>query len=230
MPPPPFRPLFLLLLALCLPAFAIAHTNPARFQSALEAMRTADAENPPPAGAVFLLGSSILAQWTEAPDHLAPLPVSNRAVGGSLTEDMVAGFDTFIGPHTPAVVVYYCGSNDLKRGVPVETAFAHFVAFDQRLRAERPETILVYISSMKSPDRRDWWERVDHYNTLVRDHLATYPNRHYFNFHPAVHDSAGEPLTELFQPDELHLLPPAYERIGEILRPFLSGLLETQMP
>jgi len=179
---------------------------------------------------VVLVGSSILAQWIEADTHLAPLPVANRAVGGTLTGDQLERFDATFEPVIPAIVVYYCGSNDLKAGHDPDAVFANFAAFDARLRAAFPATPLVFVSSMKSPDRRAWWDRVDRYNTLVRSHLAAGPDRHYFDLHPAVHDAAGEAMVELFQPDQIHLLPGAYIRIGGLLRPYLVNLLHPAVP
>lgn len=179
----------------------------------------------PPPLSVVLVGSSILAQWTDVASHLAPLPVTNRAVSGTFTADQLTRFDLTFKSVTPAAVLYYCGSNDLKAGLDPHLIFANFAAFDLHLRSTFPSLPLIFLASLRTPDRRPWWPRVEHYNTLVHHHLLPYPDRHYFDLQPALHDASGETLPNLFQPDQLHLLHSAYVRFGHLLHPFLHPLL-----
>ena len=67
-----------------------------------------------PPGGVLLVGSSIFKRWTNAVSDLAPFPVTNRAFGGSQTSHQLMFFDQVVSPCRPRLIVWYCGSNDIK--------------------------------------------------------------------------------------------------------------------
>ena len=58
-------------------------------------------------GGILFVGSSIFRQWTTVADQMAPLPVLNRAFGGSRTGDQLARFDQLVPRYAPRIVVYY---------------------------------------------------------------------------------------------------------------------------
>jgi len=174
---------------------------------------------------VVFVGSSILAQWTCLAAHLAPLPVDNRAASGTLTQDQLDRFDSLIDPGAPALVVYYCGSNDLKAGCDPEAIAARCFAFSDRLRTRHPAVPLVLLASLCSPDRRATWARVDRYNHLMAVHCARAADRHFVDLNPALLNAAGEPMPGFFQDDQLHLQPAGYSALARHLRPHLIGLL-----
>jgi lysophospholipase L1-like esterase len=155
---------------------------------------------------------------------MSPLPVLNRAFGGSRTPDLLARFDQLVPRYAPKVIVYYCGSNDLKTTTPEtpEQIFGHFREFSERVRATSPATRLIYVSSTRSPDRVERWEQVDHYNALVRAYCATTPGRSFVDINPALVDRDGHPRLELYKDDKLHFHPPAYEAFAKIVRPVLE--------
>lgn len=173
---------------------------------------------------IVFVGSSILAQWTELAAHLEPLPVANRAVGGTLTQDQLDRFDTLWDDPAPSLVVYYCGSNDLKAGHDPTAVAARCLAFSDQLHIRFPEVNLVLLASLRTPDRRAYWDRVDRYNALVASHVSRLADRHIFDLNPALLDAAGEPIPDFFQEDQLHLRPAAYTALARILRPQLIAL------
>ena len=92
-----------------------------------------DNENPPPKHGVLFVGSSIFREWREVRDFradCAPIePALNRAFGGSITEDQLHVAEQIVFPHDPAVLVYYCGSNDLNLGVHPAQIRDNFLRF-----------------------------------------------------------------------------------------------------
>jgi hypothetical protein len=64
----------------------------AQYESAFQAFAAADAKVSPAPGGILFVGSSIFAQWKNVTEQMAPLPVLNRAVGGTRTADQVARF------------------------------------------------------------------------------------------------------------------------------------------
>lgn len=199
--------------------------NPARqerMNAKFQTMIDQDDTKPPQAGAIFFVGSSIFAQWASLPASLGNIPVHNRAVGGSTTADQKAWQEGVVLRHKPTVVVYYCGSNDLKRGVSAEEAYQNFLAFGKRLGELLPDTCLIVAASIKSPDRREIWDRVEDFNKRLAAWCAEAPNARFVDINPAFFDAGGEPVEALFQPDRLHLLPTAYEAMGALLLPVVE--------
>ena len=77
-----------------------------------EVAKLAAAPAPAPGG-ILMVGSSIFRKWTNCVSDLAPLPVRNRAFGGSQTKDQLYFFDQIVPSSRAALVVWYCGSNDV---------------------------------------------------------------------------------------------------------------------
>ena len=90
-----------------------------QYEPSFKAFAEQDAAKPFAKGGILFVGSSIFRQWTTVADQMAPLPVLNRAFGGSRTGDQLARFDQLVPRYAPRIVVYYCGSNDLKRRRPM---------------------------------------------------------------------------------------------------------------
>jgi lysophospholipase L1-like esterase len=196
-----------------------------RFEPEFKAFAEADRARPPRPGGILFVGSSIFRQWENVAEQLAPLPVLNRAFGGSRTPDLLARFDQLVPPYAPRIVVYYCGSNDLKAGaVPEDPAaiFARFREFSERVRARFPATRLIFAAATRSPDRVARWEQVDHYNALARAYCAATPGRVFVDLNPALVDADGHPRLELYKTDKLHFHPPAYDAFARIIRPVLE--------
>lgn len=196
-----------------------------RFEPEFKAFAAADLAEPPARGKILFVGSSIFRKWTNVAEQMAPLPVLNRAFGGSRTDDQLARFDQTVPVYAPKVIVYYCGSNDLKAGATAEdpaAIFARFREFSERARALRPATRIVFVSSTRSPDRVGRWEQVDHYNALVRAYCAATPGHTFIDVNPALVDDEGRPRLELYVEDKLHFQPPAYDGFARIIKPVLA--------
>ena len=193
-----------------------------RFEQEIRALGESDQAKPPQRGGIVFVGSSIFRLWTNVTEHLAPLPVVNRAFGGSRTGDQLDRFEQVVTPCAPKVVVYYCGSNDLKAEEQPEAIFDRFKAFSERLRREFPEARLIFVSATRSPDRIARWDRVERYNALVRGYCAGAPHHTFVDINPVLINQAGQPRRELYLKDELHFHPPAYDEFASVLKPALT--------
>ena len=198
----------------------------AQYEPSFKTFAELDAARAFPAGGILFVGSSIFRQWTNVPEQMAPLPVLNRAFGGSRTGDQLARFDQLVPRYAPRIVVYYCGSNDLKAKEADAPAviFGRFREFSERVRAWSPETHLVFVTATRSPDRVPIWEQVDHYNALARAYCASTPRRHFIDLNPALVDASGHPRLELYKSDKLHFHPPSYEVFAAVIKPVLERL------
>ncbi|HEY1107421.1 MAG TPA: GDSL-type esterase/lipase family protein [Opitutaceae bacterium] len=216
--------LALLVLPLLRGADDVAAKRWAQYEPSFKAFADADAKSPPAPGGILFVGSSIFRQWSNVSDQMAPLPVLNRAFGGSVTGDLVARFAQLVPHYRPKVVVYYCGSNDLKAASPDDPAviFARFREFAEKARAFDSSIRIVFVASFRSPDRVKRWEQVDHYNALARAYCAADPLRTFVDLNPLIVDDAGHPRLELFKDDKLHYVPAAYDQFAATLKPVLE--------
>ena len=218
----------ILLLGLVLPGLAYTADDAAKrwtqYEPSFKDFAEADRAKPPVKGGILFVGSSIFRRWTDVLEHMAPLPVLNRAFGGSRTGDQLARFEQLVPVYAPKVIVYYCGSNDLnaKPADAPDVIFARFREFSERVRAKYPATRLIYVSATRSPDRVLRWEHVDHYNALVRAYCAATPGRTFVDVNPALVDANGHPRLDLYIADKLHFHPPAYVAFTAIIKPVLE--------
>jgi len=197
----------------------------AQYEPAFRDFAEADRARPPQTGGILFVGSSIFRQWTNVAEQMAPLPVLNRAFGGSRTGDQLARYAQVVPPYAPKVIVYYCGSNDLKAGTTPEdpaAIFARFREFSEQVRRDFPETRLIFASATRSPDRVARWEQVDHYNALARAYCAATPHRFFVDLNPLLVDADGGPRLELYKTDKLHFHPAAYDAFAGRLKPVLE--------
>ena len=87
------------------PLWALQEVSPTRFQPAIDAFLESDKVNPPPRQAILFIGSSIFRQWENLKEQMAPLPVFNRAFGGSGTGEILFYMDKIVLPYEPTIIV-----------------------------------------------------------------------------------------------------------------------------
>lgn len=201
------------------------HPEPTgRFEESIKTYLQADAAVPPPKGAILFIGSSIIRQWSDLRHQMGPLPVFNRAFGGSRTSDLLERVDQLVLPHAPRVIVYYAGGNDLNNDTPPAAILANFHDFAQRVRAALPTTRLLCLSINRVPQKREKWAALDEANRLLAAYCADTPGLRYLDVNPAILDAAGEPRRELLRRDGLHFWPEAYEGFTALVRPVLEEI------
>lgn len=204
-------------------SYAAAHPpKTGRFEPDIQKMLAAEKADPIAPGQILFIGSSIFRQWATVRADFAPLPVRNRAFGGSRTSDVLERFDLLVKPLAPKVVVYYCGSNDINGEESPEAIFARVHDFVQRLRAELPGSHFICAAIIRAPQKRARWAEVDTANRLVRALCAVTPQCTFVDLNPAVFRADGEPRMELYVADQLHYHPPAYAEFTKILRPVVA--------
>ena len=153
---------------------------------------------------------------------MAPLPIVNRAFDGAQTEDMLRGFQSFVLPYRPRVIVYYCGSNDVDAGDPAEAIVDRIQQFVRRVATALPETRMIFVSINRAPEKRERWDVVDLVNRRVEAYAATTPRLEYVDVNPVLFNPDGTPRAELYLSDQLHFRPRAYEEFARVLKPVLT--------
>jgi lysophospholipase L1-like esterase len=195
-----------------------------RAQSPDAGIRTASPEY----GGIVFTGSSIFQFWTHLKDQMAPLPVLNRAIAGTVTQDMLDRMGQLVLPYQPRIVVYYCGSNDISAGEEAGPIIERTKRYVRVLHERLPNAFFFYTSIQKAPEKRGRWDVVDAVNREMERYSRDAANIGYVDLNPVLFDSQKKLREALFLPDGLHFRPDstAYLEFSQIIKPILTQAWE----
>jgi hypothetical protein len=196
----------------------------ARAQAPETGIRTASPEH----GGIVFTGSSIFQFWTHLREQMAPLPVLNRAIAGTVTQDMLNRIGQLVLPYQPRIVVYYCGSNDISAGEEAGPIIERTQRYVRVLHERLPNTFFFYTSIQKAPEKRARWDVVDAVNREMERYSRDAVNVGYIDLNPVLFDSQKKLREVLFLPDGLHFRPDstAYFEFSQIIKPILTQAWE----
>jgi len=186
------------------------------------APRLADARSGQATGGIVFVGSSIFHRWTQLSAQMAPLPITNLAIDGTVTADMLRMVDSRVIPLRPKVIAYYCGSNDVDLGEPAAAIVSRIVQFVDRVAKALPDTRVIFVSVNRAPEKQDRWDVVDEVNRQIQKYAAAHPRVEFVDVNPVLFNADGTSRLDLFMGDQLHLRPRAYEEFAKILKPVLT--------
>ena len=212
----------LALVALPVRARSQGGPNPSQWESEIHAFEVADLSEPPPRGGIIFTGSSSIRLWTTLKDDFAGLPVVNRGFGGSMLPEVTAFLDRIVVPHKPALVVIYCGGNDINAGRSAEQVTSDFKALVAALHDALPLTRIDYISIAPNPARWSQVETVKRANRQIADYIATDSRLAFIDVFPRMLGPDGKPKPEIFRDDQLHMNAAGYAIWTDVIRPYLA--------
>lgn len=183
----------------------------------------------PQNGGIVFVGSSIFRFWTHLVEQMAPLPVLNRAIAGTVTQDMLSGIDRLVLAYKPRIVVFYCGSNDISGGENAGPIVERTKRFVKMLQDKLPNTYFYYTAIQKAPEKQDRWNVVDQANAEMKRFSSEAKNVGFIDLNPVLFDAQGRVRESLFLPDGLHFRPdgPAYPEFARIVKPVLTKAWES---
>lgn len=183
----------------------------------------------PEHGGIVFTGSSIFQFWTHLKEQMAPLPVLNRAIAGTVTQDMLNRIGQLVFQYQPRIVVYYCGSNDISAGEDAGPILERTKRYVRVLHEKLPNTYFFYTSIQKAPEKRARWDVVDAVNREMERYSREATNVGYIDLNPVLFDSQRKLRESLFLPDGLHFRPDstAYAEFSRIVKPILSKAWES---
>ncbi len=197
-----------------------------RFEGEIRAFERRDSLRPPAPGGVLFVGSSSIRLWASLEEDMAPLPVLNRGFGGSTLPEELHYAGRIVFPYQPALIVLYCGENDIQAGDLPEVVFQNFKRLVALCRERLPATPIVYLSMKPSPSRWEKWPAFEKGNAMIRRFADSQPGVHFVDV-SSVMLRDGRPDGSIFLPDSLHMNAEGYRRWTEVLKPVLLQLWET---
>ncbi len=199
-----------------------ANATNSKFRGEVEKFAKQPAPSP---GGVLLVGSSIFKRWTHAAADLAPLPVTNRAFGGSQTSHQLKFFDQVVPPCRPQLIVWYCGSNDIKgKKDPKEVLVRTEEWLDKVKKLDLSIQVLL-VSIHRCPQKRKdgQIEGVDAVNRGYQELSKKREGVFYVDVNPALENAKGESKEDLYAADGLHLNVEGYQQMITLLKPAIEA-------
>lgn len=194
----------------------------AHWEPQIQAFEQRDKETPPPRDAVLFVGSSSIRLWnlaTSFPDMKA----INRGFGGSFLSDSAYFARRIVTPCKPRMIVLYAGDNDLAAGKSPEQVCEDFREFVRTVRAELPETPILYVSIKPSVRRVALLDQMRNANALIAAECAKGAKLTFVDVFTPMLDECGKPRRELFIFDGLHMNVAGYQLWKSVLEPHLNG-------
>jgi lysophospholipase L1-like esterase len=183
----------------------------------------------PENGGIVFTGSSIFQYWTHLKEQMAPLPVLNRAIAGTVTGDMLNRIGQLVLRYQPRIVVYYCGSNDISAGEEAAPIIERTKRYIELLHEKLPNAFFFYASINKAPEKRERWDVVDAVNREMERYSRQAPRVGYIDLNAVLFDSHNRLREELFLPDGTHFRPDssAYSEFAQLVKPILTRAWES---
>ena len=172
----------------------------------------------------LLVGSSIFRRWSSAAEDLRDGGVVNHGFGGSCPWELLAYAKELVIDFRPAVVVCYCGSNDINAGAPAAAIAERVEIFLEAIEHALPGVGVVYVSINRAPQKRDRWAIVDDANHRIESACRNASNRVFVDVNEGLFDADGSPRNDLYLEDGLHFRPAAYH---EIFGPAVRAAVES---
>ena len=193
-----------------------------RFENEFNEFERLDSNLSIPSGKIVLFtGSSSIRMWKHPKNDFSNLNIINRGFGGSEIEDLIENFNRAISKYKPAKIVIYSGDNDIAAGKSAEKVFGDFCTLYGMIKAELPETKVIYISIKPSIARWNLWSEMLQANILIQAYLHENPRVWFVDIYSLMINSEGTPKQELFIEDGLHLSDEGYRLWTNIVRPYL---------
>lgn len=201
---------------------AAENSSAVPFEKDIQAFEEQDRKSPPSADTIFFVGSSTIRIW-DLKRCFPQLKTINRGFGGSQYSDVSYYLDRIITPYKPKTVVLYTGDNDLAHGKSVDTIFADFKNVVERIHQAEPKSRIIVLSIKPSPARWKLYPMAKDFNARAAEYIKNNTGMVLVETSGTILGSDGQPRTDVYLPDGLHLNPAGYDSWSALLMPYLTG-------
>jgi len=197
-----------------------------RFSAEIEAFETRDRTARYRPDAVLFTGSSSIRFWPDLASDMEPLPSLNRGFGGSTLPEVNFYYDRIITKFRPAIIVLYCGENDLWTGRSVDDVVLDYKAFVKKTKAVLPNAKIVFLSMKPSPSRWEKWGLYQEGNRQIQKIIEKDTSQYYVDISKFMIDENGMPIRSIFIADMLHMNKDGYDGWAKIVRPVIHDMFK----
>ncbi|MDP1791069.1 MAG: GDSL-type esterase/lipase family protein [Methylibium sp.] len=177
-------------------------------------------------GALVLAGDSLLGGWRTAESDLGPRTVANRAIGGDVSRGLLFRFEEDVLDLKPSGIVLLIGGNDLSAHQSTDQTVRNIERMLAAITARgmRLPVILCTLPPRDNPAAPIKQSELIGLNAKIRRLAAAYEGVSLLDLYPLFAEPGGQPSSELFSKDRLHLSVAGYDRLQEAIRDAVKAL------
>jgi len=137
-------------------------------------------------------------------------------------------FDQVVPPCRPVLIVWYCGSNDIKGKKDAASILGRTGEWINKVKQIGPTTVIFLVSVIRAPQKhRDSQVAVvDAVNRGYEEIARTTEGVFYVDVNPALQSLTGESRVDLYVKDGLHLNVEGYHQMTTFLKPAIEKVWE----
>jgi lysophospholipase L1-like esterase len=192
------------------------------FEINVLAYEAADKTNPPPKGAILLVGDSQFFRWKTFAEDLPGYTVINRGIDSFRMSDLLYYSDRLVLPYKPRLIVLHAGGNDVHGGRSAAAVLADFKAFVAKVRASIPDVPIAFTSTTPGPARWAEAQQRKDANQAVKSYIEGQPGLFYIDLWDPMLTPDGKPRQDLWVADGVHPNHEGYLLRVKIMRPILG--------
>lgn len=166
--------------------------------------------NTGPSGRVVFYGSSTIRLWTTLEQDFPQVEILNLGFGGSTLAACAWYFERLVVPAQPSAVILYAGDNDLGEDRQPEEVYLFFCALADKMQRHLPGVPLSFVAIKPSPARWSIVKQIRATNAAIAREISRLPNTAFIDLSAVMLNDQGQPRTELYEADGLHLNPAGY--------------------
>ena len=201
-----------------------------KWEKEIKKIEARDADEKDPADAILFIGSSSIRRWDQIESDMAPYRTIQRGYGGAKYGDLAIYAKRLIQPHQYRALVIFVGNDvsgkpDDRTPSEVEALARYVVGVS---KAHQPTAPVLLIEVTPTKKRFAVWEKIRHINATLREVALSTPNTYFIATADRFLDPTGNPRTDLFVNDQLHLNEMGYDRWAELIRGQLNYVLRAE--
>ena len=193
------------------------------FYDEIQNFKKLDSAHFPPKNALLFVGSSSIRKWEDVQSYFPDKIVINRGFGGSELTDAIRYANDIIIPYHPKQIVIYSGENDLAYSDSITPAIVlkRFTKLFNIIRSAMPNVSVIFVSIKPSPSRALLMPEMVETNRLVKQFLQSKKKTVFIDVYYKMLDKDGQPMKDIFEPDNLHMNAKGYHIWQKAIAPYL---------
>jgi hypothetical protein len=185
-----------------------------------------------PENAILVAGSSSIRLWSTLDQDLSPYPVIQRGYGGAKLSDFAVYAGRIFSPHKCRALVMFIanditGSENDKTPEEVGKLAAYVMKTFQKTNPGKP---VFWIAVTPTAARWKVWDKIKEANEKIREACEKNGSAFFIRTDFAFLDDSGNPRTELFIEDKLHLNSQGYAIWTGLVKKELDRVLTQAKP
>jgi len=193
-----------------------------QFESEIKTFEASDKKASHCKNPVLFVGSSSIRMWENLVEDFPKTNVINRGFGGSHIEDSIDFAERIVIPYKPRLILIYAGDNDIESGKSPVVVLEDFKKFVTKVRQNLPNIRIAFISIKPSIARWRLVDEVRKANQLIKDFIKTDRKLDYIDVFNPMLGKDGNPRTELYIEDNLHMSKEGYKLWRSLIAPYLK--------